>query len=52
MFRSAEALSALYEPLSRQAVLSVKAEQVATFLGKKTTPQLAQEVSSRFATRI
>ena len=42
----------LYEQLSRQAVLSVKAEHVASFLGKKITPQLAQEIGSRFATRI
>ena len=42
----------LYEELARQAVNSVKAEQVATFLGKKITPQLAQEIKSRFATRI
>ncbi len=33
-------------------MLSVKAEQVASFLGKKITPQLAQEVGSRFSTRI
>jgi len=52
VFRSPETLAALYEPLSRQAVLSVKAEQVATFLGKKISPQLAQEVGSRFSTRI
>jgi len=31
----------LYEQLSRQAVLAVKAEQVASFLGKKITPVLA-----------
>jgi hypothetical protein len=30
----------------------VKAEQVASFLGKTITPQLAQEVGSRFSTRI
>ena len=30
----------------------MKAEQVATFLGKKITPQLAQEIGSRFQTRI
>lgn len=42
----------LYETLSRQAILSVKADQVATFLGKKITPQLAQELGSSFATRI
>jgi hypothetical protein len=52
VFRSPETLSPLYEQLSREAVLAVKAEQVATFLGKKITPQLAQEIGSRFATRI
>jgi hypothetical protein len=52
VFRSAETLTPLYEQLSRQAVLSVKAEQVATFLGKRITPQLAQEIGSRFSTRI
>lgn len=52
VFRSAGTLSPIYEQLSRQAVLSVKAEQVASFLGKKITPQLAQEIGSRFSTRI
>lgn len=52
VFRSPEALKPLYEQLSREAVLSVKADQVATFLGKKITPLLAQELGSRFATRI
>ncbi|MGH8613292.1 MAG: MarR family transcriptional regulator [Gammaproteobacteria bacterium] len=52
LFRSKETLAPLYEELSRQAVLSVKAEQVATFLGKKITAQLAQEIGNRFATRI
>ena len=33
-------------------MLCVKAEHVATFLGHKITSQLAQEVGSRFATRI
>lgn len=42
----------VYEELTLQAILSVKAEQVATFLAKKITPQLAQEIGSRFATRI
>ena len=51
-FRSREIMQPLYAELSRQAIMSVKAEQVATFLGKKITPQLAQEVGSRFATRI
>ncbi len=52
VFRSAETLKPLYEQLARQAVLSVKAEHVASFLGKKITPQLAQEIGSRFETRI
>jgi hypothetical protein len=52
VFRSEAILKPLYEHLSREAVLSVKAEQVASFLGKKITPQLAQELGSRFATRI
>jgi hypothetical protein len=52
IFRSEATLKPLYEQLARQAVLAVKAEQVASFLGKKITPQLAQEIGSRFATRI
>lgn len=52
VFRSEATLKPLYEQLSREAVLAVKAEQVARFLGKKITPQLAQELGSRFATRI
>jgi hypothetical protein len=52
IFRSEATLKSLYESLSRQAVLAVKAEQVASFLGKKITPVLAQELGSRFATRI
>jgi hypothetical protein len=52
VFHSTQIMKPLYEELSRQAILSVKAEQVATFLGKKITPQLAQEIGSRFATRI
>jgi len=52
VFRSDAILKSLYEELSRQAIFSVKAEQVATFLGKKITPQLAQELGSRFTTRI
>jgi hypothetical protein len=46
---SKASLQPLYEQLSRQAILTVKAEHVATFLGHKITAQLAQEVGSRFA---
>src|SRR6201997_289582 len=35
-----------------QAILTVKAEHVATFLGHKITAQLAQQIGSQFATRI
>jgi hypothetical protein len=52
VFRSEATLKPLYEQLSRQAVLAVKAEQVASFLGKKISPALAQELGSRFDTRI
>src|SRR5215469_15483548 len=52
VFRSQAVLKPLYEQLSRQAILTVKAEHVATFLGHKITPQLAQEIASQFATRI
>jgi hypothetical protein len=52
IFKSEQLLKPLYEQLSREAVLSVKAEQVATFLGKRVTPQLAAEIGSRLSTRI
>jgi len=52
VFRSQAMLAPLYEQFARQAVLNVKAEHVATFLGHKITPQLAQEIGRRFATRI
>ena len=52
VFRSATTLEPLYEQLTRQSVLSVKAEQIATFLGRQITPQLAQELGSQFSTRI
>jgi len=52
VFRSQAILAPLYDQLSRQAVLAVKADQVSTFLGKKLTPQVAQEIGSRLSTRI
>ena len=51
-FRSPTMLASLYEQLIRESVLSVKAEQIATFLGRQITPQLAQELGSQFSTRI
>jgi hypothetical protein len=50
-FRSSGFLKPVYEQLVRQTVLTVKAEQIATFLGRRITPQLAQEVGSFYATR-
>lgn len=52
VFRSAATLKPLYDQFVRESVLNVKAEQVASFLGRKIAPQLAQEVGSRFSTRI
>jgi hypothetical protein len=52
VFHSQAVLKPLYEQFSRQAILTVKAEHVATFLGQKITAQLAQEIGSQFATRI
>ncbi len=52
VFRSDTVLPTLYEELSRQAVIAVKADKVSSFLGKKITPQLAQEIGSRLSTRI
>jgi len=51
-FRSTTSLNPLYEQLIRETVLSVKAEQIATFLGRQITPLLAQEIGSQFSTRI
>ena len=52
VFRSTATLGPLYEQLVRESVLSVKAEQVASFLGRQITPLLAQEIGSQFSTRI
>ena len=52
MFRSPQILVPLFDTLSRQAVLAADAPRVAGFLGKKITPQLAQEIGSRLSTRL
>ena len=52
MFRSEQILVPLYDAISGQAVLAANAERVSGFLGKKITPQLAQEIGSRLSTRI
>jgi hypothetical protein len=52
VFRSKATLAPLYEQLARHSVLTVKAETIATFLGRKISPNLAQEIGSQFSTRI
>ena len=52
VFRAATAPGPLYEQLTRQSVLSVKAEQIATFPGGQMTAQPGQEIGSQFSTRI
>jgi hypothetical protein len=52
VFRSATVLGPLYQQLIRESVLNVKVDRIATFLGRHITPNLAQEVGSRFDTRI
>jgi hypothetical protein len=52
VFRSKGTLAPLYEQLARHSVLTVKAETIATFLGRKIDPKLAQEIGSQFSTRI
>ncbi|HEX3990166.1 MAG TPA: hypothetical protein VHX39_03210 [Acetobacteraceae bacterium] len=51
-FRSAATLGPLYDQLVRESVIGVKADQVASFLGRKIAPQRDQEVGSQFSTRI
>jgi hypothetical protein len=52
VFRSAAILKSLYEQLCRQAVLTVKAENIATFLSHKLPSHVAAEIGSQFSTRI
>src|SRR5260370_14594452 len=52
VFRSPAILQPLYQQLCRQAVLSVKAEHIATFLGHHITPNLVAEVGNQFSTPI
>jgi hypothetical protein len=52
VFRSKEYLKPLYDQLVRAAVHAVRAEDVATFLGKKLDPRYLGEVGNQFNTRI
>jgi len=52
IFRSQTDLEPIYEAISRAAVLAVKADNVATFLGRKLHPNYRDEVGNDFSTRI
>jgi len=52
VFRSPGILKALYEQLCRQAVLTVKAEHIATFLSHKIPPHVVAEIGSQLETRV
>lgn len=52
VFRRPEDLAPLYDALVRTAVHVVRAEQVATFLGRKLDPRYTGEVGNNFNTRI
>jgi hypothetical protein len=52
IFKSREALGPLYEAIVRTAIHAVKAEQVATFLGRRLTASFKAELGNDFNTRI
>jgi hypothetical protein len=52
VFDRRETLAPLYAAVSRAAIVAVKAEQVARFLGKPLDARFAQERGSRYCTRI
>jgi hypothetical protein len=52
VFSSPERLRPLYEELSRSAVLAVKTNDVATFLGKRLSPLFEGEAGSKLQTRV
>jgi len=52
VFHRAEDLAPVYEEISRTAIHAVKAEQVATFLGKKLHGNYEAEMGTHFHTRI
>ena len=52
VFRTREDLQLLYEPLVRTVIHAVKADNVATFLGRKLDPRFAGEAGNDFHTRL
>lgn len=52
VFRQREGLGPLYEALVRTVIHAVKAQNVATFLGRRLDPRCAAEIGNDFHTRI
>jgi DNA-binding MarR family transcriptional regulator len=52
LFSSPEKLKPLYEHISRSAAIAVKAENIATFLGRKLHANYQDEMGNHFNTRI
>lgn len=52
VFRSVADLHPLYDHLSRTAIHAIKAEDVATFLGRSLTSRSDQEAGASFSTRV
>lgn len=52
VFKRQTDLAPIYEAISRTAIHAVKADQVATFLGRKLTAHYQGELGNRFSTRI
>jgi hypothetical protein len=52
IFTNKDTLKTLYEPLIRNAIHSVKPENIATFLGRKLHPNYQGEMGNNFNTRI
>ncbi len=52
VFRRQSDLQAIYEPLTRVSIHAVKADQVATFLGRRLFAHYQDEVGNRFDVRI
>ena len=52
IFKERAHLNAIYEPLIRTAIHSVKPENIATFLGRKLHPAYQGEMGNNFNTRI
>ena len=52
VFKTREDLAPLYESITRAAVISVKVDQIATFLSRKLTGNYQGEAGGSFSTRI